>query len=253
MIQSQPCFLLEKDDRGAVASSSDSHVLQLLRTALSGSSASSLLPFLKGASSVRWGVILKLYVSVISFHFSEGPAWSIDKHKPQSHGSSIPSGTLCEGRQSDSYLQDNLYLSNFLDVSSGHELTQANIRAAVQTLCRWIRVCKSLCRSCLTCPQPTVSLQSQSHSSVTVGTSTPRAGRAPAALLAHRNSHLFLPLMSQAPVVSRGNRLKRSHHKRIVQGMQYTTVERLLCCNDILFLWMLSTRALLWSEERPRS
>lgn len=141
-----------------------------------------------------------------------------------------PSGTSCEGRQGDSYLQDNLYLSNFLDVSSGHELTQVNIRSAVQTLCWWTRVCRALCRSYPTCPQPTVYLQCQSHSSVAVCWGAPlhihtQAGRAPTALLAHPDSHLLLPLMPLAPLVSSGNKLKRSHHVRIVQGMQSTSVE----------------------------
>lgn len=167
VIHSQPCFLLSAWERwqGCCSLINDSHLLQLLRTALFGSSASSFLPFLKGAWSVRWGEILKFYVPV---HFSEVPAWSIDKHKPQSHDSSIPSGTSYEGRRGDSYLQVSLYLSNFLDVSSGHELTQVNIRAAVQILWRWTRVCRSLCRPCPTCPQPTVSLPCQSHSSVVV-------------------------------------------------------------------------------------
>lgn len=199
-----------------------------------------------GTPCLRWGVILILYVPVASFHFSEAPIWSIDKHKPQSHHSSIPSETSQEGRQGDSYLQDNLYLSNFLDVSSGHMFTQVNIRAAVQSLCRGAHVCRSLCRSCPTCPQPTVSLQCQSHSSGAVCFGAPlhthtRAGRAPTALLAHTDSQLLLPLMPQAPLVSRGNKLKRSHHERIVQGMISTPVKRWLCCNDILFLWLLAT------------
>lgn len=58
--------MLEKGDRGAVASSGDSHLLQLLWTALFASSTSSFLPFLKGAWSVRWGKILKFYLPVQS-------------------------------------------------------------------------------------------------------------------------------------------------------------------------------------------
>lgn len=46
------CFLLGEGARAAVASSSDSRILRLLRTALLRSGASSCLPFLKGAWSV---------------------------------------------------------------------------------------------------------------------------------------------------------------------------------------------------------
>lgn len=106
---------------------------------------------MKSASPVRWGEILKLYVPVI-FHSTEVPAWSSDKHKPPSNGSSIPSGTPYEGGQGDSYFQDNLYLSNFLDVSSGHELNLVNIRAAVQSPCRFGPVqAMSHCPQCRSC------------------------------------------------------------------------------------------------------
>lgn len=72
------------------------------------------------------------------------------------------------------------------------------------------------------------------------------------ALLAHTDT-LLLPLVPQVPLVSRGNEQKRSHYEMIVQGMQSTAVEILLCCNDIHLFVAASYQALHWAEAWPRS
>lgn len=85
----------------------------------------------------------------------------------------------------------------------------------------------------------------------------PQAGQAghPCTAGTHRLTllTLLLPLMPQVPLVSRGNELKRSHYEMMVQGMQSTAVERLLCCNDIHLFVAGSYQALHWAEAWPCS
>lgn len=110
--------------------------------------------------------------------------------------------------------------------------------------CPGERVCAGprLCRPRLSSPSP-----HRSHAATAAphgrvlggcpGASTHTAGRAATvvatAVLAHTDSRLLLPHTPEAPLVSRGNNLKRSHWRRIVQGVQSTEVQR--CCNVILF------------------